>query len=199
LHRSKASDPGCFGLPQRLGNADLVRSRGDLCDAFLQARYSLAALADIFDGGEKRRSTAVKGAKFQCACCLSGIFQCAACSVWNCLKTPFLVLPPVLFFNIDRAASLKGASIFMIVCSCNVLSDDDVRNAVSASEDLPRHPKQIYGCLGCSAECGRCARTIKSIIDDALGACARACHSGCPHSATESAGSPRELPVVAAA
>jgi hypothetical protein len=73
LHRSKASDPGCFGLPQRLGNADLVRSRGDLCDAFLQARYSLAALADIFDGGEKRRSTAVKGAKFQCACCLSGM------------------------------------------------------------------------------------------------------------------------------
>ena len=63
LHRSKASDPGCFGLPQRLGNADLVRSRGDLCDAFLQARYSLAALADIFDGGEKRRSTAVKGAE----------------------------------------------------------------------------------------------------------------------------------------
>lgn len=40
-----------------------MRSRGDLCDAFLQARYSLAALDDIFDGGEKRRSTAVKGAE----------------------------------------------------------------------------------------------------------------------------------------
>jgi bacterioferritin-associated ferredoxin len=70
----------------------------------------------------------------------------------------------------------------MIVCSCNVLSDDDVRNAVSASEHLPRHAKQIDGCLGCSAECGRCARTIKTIIDDALGACAKACCSGCPHS-----------------
>ena len=70
----------------------------------------------------------------------------------------------------------------MIVCSCNVLSDDDVRNAVSAAEDLPRNAKQIYGCLGCSAECGRCARTIKDIIDDALGACARACQAGCPHS-----------------
>ena len=43
-------------------------------------------------------------------------------------------------------------------------------------------PKQIYGCLGCSAECGRCARTIKTIIDEALGACAKACCSGCPHS-----------------
>jgi len=69
----------------------------------------------------------------------------------------------------------------MIVCSCNVLSDDDVRNAVSASEDLPRNAKQIYFCLGCSAECGRCARTIKTIIDEALGACAKACHAGCPH------------------
>jgi len=66
----------------------------------------------------------------------------------------------------------------MIVCSCNVLSDDDVRNAVNASNTSRAH-KQIYGCLGCSAECGRCARTIKTIIDDALGACAKACCSGC--------------------
>jgi bacterioferritin-associated ferredoxin len=76
----------------------------------------------------------------------------------------------------------KGFCVFMIVCSCNVLSDQDVRDAVNASEDLPRNAKQIYGCLGCSAECGRCARTIKAIIDEALGACAVACHSGCPHS-----------------
>ena len=69
----------------------------------------------------------------------------------------------------------------MIVCSCNVLSDHDVRHAVSSSDNLPRSAKQLYGCLGCSAECGRCARTIKGIIDDALGACARACHVGCPH------------------
>jgi bacterioferritin-associated ferredoxin len=70
----------------------------------------------------------------------------------------------------------------MIVCSCNVLSDHDVRNAVSTADELPRNPKQVYGCLGCSAECGRCARTIKTILDEALGPCARACHSGCQHS-----------------
>ena len=70
----------------------------------------------------------------------------------------------------------------MIVCSCNVLSDQDVRSAVQAAGDLPRNAKQLYGCLGCSAECGRCARTIKSIIDEALGPCAKACCSGCPHS-----------------
>jgi bacterioferritin-associated ferredoxin len=70
----------------------------------------------------------------------------------------------------------------MIVCSCNVISDHDVRSAVESAQDLPRSPKQLYGCLGCSAECGRCARTIKTIIEDALGACARACCPGCPHS-----------------
>lgn len=71
----------------------------------------------------------------------------------------------------------------MIVCSCNVISDHDVRNAVNVAGDLPRSPKQVYDCLGCSAECGRCARTIKTIIDDALGACAKSCGAGCPHSA----------------
>ncbi|MGB3867127.1 MAG: (2Fe-2S)-binding protein [Xanthobacteraceae bacterium] len=70
----------------------------------------------------------------------------------------------------------------MIVCSCNVLSDHDVRAAVTAGPDLPRTAKQVYGCLGCSAECGRCARTIKQIMTEALGACAKGCCSGCPHS-----------------
>jgi bacterioferritin-associated ferredoxin len=84
----------------------------------------------------------------------------------------------------------------MIVCSCNVLSDHDVRDAVRSAEDLPRHPKQVYGCLGCSAECGRCARTIKTIIDEALGACAKACCAGCPHSGTNAhLQTPDELPL----
>ncbi|MCA1426599.1 MULTISPECIES: (2Fe-2S)-binding protein [unclassified Bradyrhizobium] len=75
----------------------------------------------------------------------------------------------------------------MIVCSCNVLSDDDIRAAVAESDDAVRHAKQVYGCLGCSAECGRCARTIKSIIDEALGPCAQSCCAGCPHSHTVAA------------
>jgi bacterioferritin-associated ferredoxin len=79
----------------------------------------------------------------------------------------------------------------MIVCSCNVLSDHDVRNAVSTADELPRNPKQLYGCLGCSAECGRCARTIKTIIDEALGPCARACQSGCQHSPRDAHAHPR--------
>ena len=100
------------------------------------------------------------------------------------LENRLFLFASTTILNIDGAASPKGSSVFMIVCSCNVLSDDDVRNAVSSAEDLPRNAKQLYGCLGCSAECGRCARTIKAIIDEALGDCAKACCPGCPHSAT---------------
>jgi bacterioferritin-associated ferredoxin len=67
----------------------------------------------------------------------------------------------------------------MIVCSCNVLTDQDVRTALSTAQTL-RTTGQVYGCLGCSAQCGRCARTIRRIMDEAIaGACAAACQ-GCP-------------------
>jgi bacterioferritin-associated ferredoxin len=55
----------------------------------------------------------------------------------------------------------------MIVCSCNVLSADQVRDAVATV--APRTPGQIYGCLGCSPQCGRCVRTIRQIMDEAAG------------------------------
>jgi bacterioferritin-associated ferredoxin len=70
----------------------------------------------------------------------------------------------------------------MIVCSCNVLSDHDVRTAVAA-EARPRSPGQVYGCLGCSAQCGRCARTIRKIMDEALDAAETAC-TGCARQPT---------------
>jgi bacterioferritin-associated ferredoxin len=55
----------------------------------------------------------------------------------------------------------------MIVCSCNVLSDRDVRKA-ALLDTPPRSTAQVYGCLGCSAQCGRCARTIRKIMNEAL-------------------------------
>ncbi|HWW47869.1 MAG TPA: (2Fe-2S)-binding protein [Xanthobacteraceae bacterium] len=70
----------------------------------------------------------------------------------------------------------------MIVCSCNFLSDHDVRQAVrDAREVPPRSANQVYGCLGCSPQCGSCARTIRQILNETLGACAKACCDGCPH------------------
>jgi bacterioferritin-associated ferredoxin len=70
----------------------------------------------------------------------------------------------------------------MIVCSCNVLSDKDVRSAVQA-DAKPRSTSQVYGCLGCSAQCGRCARTIRKIMDEALdaAACPTACNGCASH------------------
>ncbi|MBS0245214.1 MAG: (2Fe-2S)-binding protein [Proteobacteria bacterium] len=64
----------------------------------------------------------------------------------------------------------------MIVCSCNVLSDKAVRSACATS--APRTTGQVYGCLGCSAQCGRCARTIRKIMDEAIGGVG-GCPAGC--------------------
>jgi bacterioferritin-associated ferredoxin len=75
----------------------------------------------------------------------------------------------------------------MIVCSCNVFTDHDVRTACTAPTGKPRTAGQVYGCLGCSAQCGRCARTIKKIMDEALaGACPTSC-ACCPHAADHQA------------
>jgi bacterioferritin-associated ferredoxin len=54
----------------------------------------------------------------------------------------------------------------VIVCSCNVISDHQVRSVTA--ERTVRATSEVYRCLGCSAECGRCARTIRRIMDEAL-------------------------------
>jgi bacterioferritin-associated ferredoxin len=58
----------------------------------------------------------------------------------------------------------------MIICSCNVFSDHDVRAKLAADSGAPRTTGQVYHCLGCSPQCGRCARTIRRIMDEALSA-----------------------------
>ena len=59
----------------------------------------------------------------------------------------------------------------MIVCSCNVFSDRDVRSAIDTAKARPATANQVYGCLGCSPQCGRCARTIRRIMDESLARC----------------------------
>jgi bacterioferritin-associated ferredoxin len=60
----------------------------------------------------------------------------------------------------------------MIVCSCNVLSDHEIRDVVRTSREQPLSAPQVYDCLGCSIRCGRCARAVKRIITEASIACA---------------------------
>jgi bacterioferritin-associated ferredoxin len=66
----------------------------------------------------------------------------------------------------------------MIICSCNVLTDHDVRSAVMDAGAPVRTPGEVYSCLDCSAQCGRCARTIKRIMTDALACCSAECPWG---------------------
>jgi bacterioferritin-associated ferredoxin len=54
----------------------------------------------------------------------------------------------------------------MIVCSCNVLTDHAVREALS-SPTPPQTPSQVHRHLGCKAQCGRCVRTMREIMDEA--------------------------------
>ncbi len=49
----------------------------------------------------------------------------------------------------------------MIVCSCNVLSDDEVRTV--ARTMTRRTASSVYVCLRCRVRCGRCIRTIREI------------------------------------
>jgi bacterioferritin-associated ferredoxin len=52
----------------------------------------------------------------------------------------------------------------MIICSCNVVSDHDVRIATASK---PKHTiGRLFRHLGCTAQCGRCARSIKRIMDE---------------------------------
>ena len=70
----------------------------------------------------------------------------------------------------------------MIVCSCNVFSDRDVRGCLNPGPDCPTTPAQVYRCLGCGPKCGRCAATIRTLMDEALAqahACSGACAAGC--------------------
>jgi|GEM_PF-1412703 len=57
----------------------------------------------------------------------------------------------------------------MIVCSCNVLSAAQIKNTIGDPAANPQTPGQVYRCLGCSPQCGRCARTIKAMLADIKG------------------------------
>ena len=53
----------------------------------------------------------------------------------------------------------------MIVCSCNVFSDHQLRSTLANATQRLRM-RQIYDYLGSGAQCGRCAHIIKRIMDE---------------------------------
>lgn len=74
----------------------------------------------------------------------------------------------------------------MIVCSCNQLTDRQVRDALTSDSDArPRSPGQVYLCLGCKPNCGRCVTQIRQMFSDITAS--HACQIGCATCPGESA------------
>ena len=57
----------------------------------------------------------------------------------------------------------------MIICSCSVLTYQEVRTKVATAELAPTTTGQVYKCLECRPKCGRCISSVSEIVDEALG------------------------------
>jgi bacterioferritin-associated ferredoxin len=53
----------------------------------------------------------------------------------------------------------------MIVCSCNVISDRDVRACVKPCGASAEGARDVFRCLGVSPKCGRCVRNIQALFE----------------------------------
>jgi bacterioferritin-associated ferredoxin len=54
----------------------------------------------------------------------------------------------------------------MIVCSCNLLTDAAIRDAL-ARPNAPECVRDVYATLGCAENCGGCAGSIEWLISEA--------------------------------
>lgn len=54
----------------------------------------------------------------------------------------------------------------MIVCSCNLLTDAAIRQALD-KPNAPQRVREVYATLGCAPKCGGCAGSINRLINEA--------------------------------
>ncbi|GAN62555.1 (2Fe-2S)-binding protein [Acetobacter indonesiensis] len=52
----------------------------------------------------------------------------------------------------------------MVICSCNRLTDKDVKSAVA---DGATRPREIYASKGCKAQCGNCVPGVVCMLREA--------------------------------
>ena len=69
----------------------------------------------------------------------------------------------------------------MIVCQCNVISDQEIRAVIagmlSADGPVPVTPGAVIRALGARRKCSGCVKTFVAVIED----CCRRCDGvGCP-------------------
>ena len=51
----------------------------------------------------------------------------------------------------------------MIICSCNVISDHDVRETVVSADVELRSTAEVFTCLGCFVHCRLCTRAVRRL------------------------------------
>lgn len=55
----------------------------------------------------------------------------------------------------------------MIICSCNVISDREIRSCVKPCGASAEKARDVFRSLGRAPKCGRCVRNIQSIFERA--------------------------------
>jgi bacterioferritin-associated ferredoxin len=58
-----------------------------------------------------------------------------------------------------------GVARAMIVCSCNVISDRDIRACAKPCGAAADRARDVFRSLGCAPKCGRCVRNIQTLLD----------------------------------
>jgi bacterioferritin-associated ferredoxin len=53
----------------------------------------------------------------------------------------------------------------MILCSCNLISDRDVKACVKPCGAQADKARDVFRGLGCTPKCGRCVRNIQALFE----------------------------------
>jgi bacterioferritin-associated ferredoxin len=65
----------------------------------------------------------------------------------------------------------------MIVCSCNVLSDREIRDRLASADRVS--VAAVFRHMGCEAKCGRCVRSIVALVEQHVSSGEECAGSGC--------------------
>ncbi|MCE1235739.1 MAG: (2Fe-2S)-binding protein [Hyphomicrobiales bacterium] len=60
----------------------------------------------------------------------------------------------------------------MIVCSCNALSDRTIEALITRTGACPRRVSDVFESCACRPQCGRCALSIRRLLDERAAATA---------------------------
>ena len=61
----------------------------------------------------------------------------------------------------------------MIVCSCSIISDHEIRDVVVSADAELCSTAQVYDCLGCAVRCGLCSHSVRQILQERPPDCAQ--------------------------